>query len=386
MEQNRKPRRAVYQRNRTRQGICLSYLLLTVILFFGIVNLLASDREFSDSENRALAQAPELSWQSLSDGSYFEGIDDYLADQFVGRDFWISLRLKFMQLMGAKESNGVLLCDDNYLMEKPVAPNEEALAKNLAAISAFAERHAELKIYASIVPTAACVLEDKLPINAPVRDQQADITAIQNALSGVEFLDVTDALRAHSTEELYYRTDHHWTSLGAYYAFLNMAKGLDITPIMKYDIYTVSTDFEGTLASKSGSHSASDTVQVYAPKTDVDYVVNYVQTNTITASLYSREALNGKDHYTVFFGGNYPRIDVTTSASTGKTLLLFKDSYANCMVQFLTPYYDKIIMIDSRYYSDRAEEILTAEGVTDVLFLYNVNTFHEDTTLFGVLQ
>ncbi len=384
MEPYRRPqRRAAYQRNRTQQGIRLSFMLLFVILFFGIVNLLAKDRAFSDAENRALAQKPKLTWASLTDGSYFEGIDDYLADQFVSRDSWISLRLSFTQLMGAKESNGVLLCDDDYLMEKPVAPNEETVAKNLTAITDFAARHEELNISVSIAPTAACVLANKLPTNVPIRDQRADIAALSQGLAGVRFADVTEALKTHADEEIYYRTDHHWTSLGAYYAFLDMADEMNIEPITQYDVYTVSNTFEGTLASKSGSHSATDTVQVYAPKTEVDYIVEY--SDSVSASIYRRAALDTKDHYTVFFGGNFPRIDISTTANTGRALLLFKDSYANCMVQFLTPYFDKIIMIDSRYYSENAESLITSEGITDVLFLYNVNTFHEDSTLYRVL-
>ena len=363
----------------------MSFLLIGVLLFFTVINFFASDRDFSDAENRNLAQKPELSWQSLKDGSYFEGLDDYLADQFVGRDFWISLRLGFTQLMGATESNGVLLCEDDYLMEKPVSPNEESVEKNVSAISEFAEKNAQVNTYVSIVPTAACVMADKLPANAPVRDQQADISALQEKLTGVAFLDVTAALKSHSNEEIYYRTDHHWTSLGAYYAFLQLAEGMGLSPIVDYDVYTVSDSFEGTLASKSGCHDATDTVQIYAAK-DVDYTVYYEHEDRLSASLYSREALNKKDHYTVFFGGNYPRIDVTTTANTGKTLLLFKDSFANCMVQFLLPYYDKIIMIDSRYYSENAQELVASENVTDVLFLYNVNTFHEDSTLHGVLK
>ncbi|MBQ2734375.1 MAG: hypothetical protein IJF33_00935 [Clostridia bacterium] len=385
MQQQRRPRRAIYSRNRAQQGALLSYLLIGVLLFFIVINFFASDREFSDAENRALVQSPELSWQSLKDGSYFEGIDDYLADQFVGRDFWISLRLGFTQLMGATESNGVLLCEDDYLMEKPVAPNEELVTKNIEAITEFAEKNAGLNMYVSIVPTAACVMEDKLPSNAPVRDQQADISALQKKLTGVKFLDVTAALKSHSNEEIYYRTDHHWTSLGAYYAFLHLAKEMELSPIVDYDVYTVSDSFEGTLASKSGSHSATDTVQLYAAK-DIDYTVCYVNEDRLSASLYSRKALDTKDHYTVFFGGNFPRINITTTANTGKTLLLFKDSYANCMVQFLLPYYDKIIMIDPRYYSENAQELVSSENVTDVLFLYNINTFHEDSTLHGVLK
>ena len=229
-------------------------------------------------------------------------------------------------------------------------------------------------------------MTDKLPGHVPLRDQRADIEALGSRLSGVRFLDVSPALAAHSGEELYYRTDHHWTSLGAFYAFQAMAEGMGITPVQDYDIYTVSTTFEGTLSSRSGSHSAKDPVQIYVPKTSVDCCATYPDSGKTTASLYSRDALNDKDHYTVFFGGNHPRVDIDTTAGTGRNLLIFKDSYANCLVPFLTPYYDRIILIDPRYYYESADSLVTSEKITDVLFLYNINTFHEDTALAGVLQ
>jgi len=384
LEPIRRTRRSVLQRNRKQQGIWLSMLLMIFVLFFGIVSFLAADRKHSDAENRSLAQAPEFSWQSLTDGSYFEGINDYLADQFVGRDFWISLRLSFTRFMGASESNGVLLCDDDYLMEKPTAPNEAALTRNLDAINGFAQRHPELNTTVSIVPTAAGVLLDKLPTNAPVRDQHADITAIAERLQNVKFADVTDSMRAFPDRCVYYHTDHHWTSEGAYHAFMDMADELMVSPIDEYAVYTVSNTFEGTLASKSGCHDTEDTIQIYVPKPEVNYSVTYVQDGETTSSLYRRDALRQKDQYTLFFGGNPPRIDIRTDSNTGRHLLLIKDSYANCMVQLLTPYYDSIVMIDPRFYTDSADELVTAEGITDVLFLYNINTFHEDTNLYKI--
>lgn len=384
MEFERRKRRSPYRRNRKQQGAWLSILLIGVILLFSLVNLIAPDRATSEAENRKLAQSPRLTWTTLTDGSFFGELDDYFADQFVGRDFWISLRLDFMRLMGQRESNGIVLCDDDYLMEKPAAPNQEAVSRNLAAIVSFAQSHPNLNTAVCIAPTAACVSGDKLPSNIPLRNQAADIAALKENLEGVGFVDVTETLRAHRNEEIYYRTDHHWTSLGAYYAFAEIADAFGIVPQEVYDSYTVSTSFEGTLASKSGCHDAQDTVQIYAPQTD--YVVTYTSESLTTASLYRRDALKGKDHYAVFFGGNQGRIDVTTASGSGRTLLLIKDSYANCMVQFFVPYFDRIIMIDPRYYFDNVDGIVSTEGVTDVLFLYNVNTFHADTTLYGVLE
>ena len=200
-------------------------------------------------------------------------------------------------------------------------------------------------------------------------------------------MDVTEALQAHDDEYLYYKTDHHWTSLAAKYAFHALAEPLKIRPVEEsaYTSYLVSNSFEGTLSSKSGSHAATDSVEIYIPHTNIDYYVSYADTGEKISSFYRRSALTAKDHYTVFFGGNYSRIDVTTTADTERALLIFKDSYANCMVQFLYPYYDHITIIDPRYYYDNIDLVVKSEGITDVLFLYNADTFLGDTSLADVL-
>ena len=393
MEQNkntpRNPRRRTpYQRNRRQQAQWLSWLLIGTVVLFTVLGLIVKDREFSESENRGLAGFPEVTVSSVLDGSFLSGLSDYVADQFPGRDTWISLNLWLNQLLGQKEASGVYLCQDDFLMQVPSAPNEAQHRRNLEAISAFAARHEDLNMVVSIVPNAVTIHADKLPANAPVRDQAADLAHIAANISGAEVVDVTRAMLAHNEQVLFYRTDHHWTSLGAYYAFREIAPSLGIEPPPRdsYTSYVVSTTFEGTLSSKSGSHTALDTVEIYVPQTNISYYVTYNEDSaTDICSLYNRDALNQKDHYTVFFGGNYSRVDITTTADTGRSLLVFKDSYANCFIQFLYPYFDHITMIDPRYYYDNVENVLRSEAVTDVLFLYNLDTFLGDTSLADVL-
>lgn len=380
MEQQKKRSR----RTVTEQGAFLAIFLLLCLLAFALVNALARDREYSPAENRKLAQLPKFSLSALTDGSYFAAWEDYLADQFVGRDTWITLNLQASRLLGTKEAGGVYLCADDYLMEPPAAPDEEALKRNLDAINAFAARHENLQLCMSVVPNAACVMAEKLPANAPVRDQRQDIQDIAARVQGVSFLNVTDALTQHADEAIYYRTDHHWTSLGAYYAFSDMAAGLGIEqPSEEYDVFPVTDSFEGTLASKSGCHAVTDVIELYVPKTDIEYYVTV--DGERTATMYDREKLEEKDQYAVFLGGNDARVDITTTAETGRTLLIFKDSYANCFLQFLLPYYDRIILLDARYYYGDADSVISREGVTDVLFLYNANTFLTDRVLADVL-
>ena len=389
-KQNQKPKRrsSPLKRNRRLQGKILSWLLLGVIVLCLAVGFFTEDREFSDSENRRLAQWPEFSLSAMVDGSYLKGMGNYMADQFPGRDGWISLNLKLNQLLGQKESSGVYLCEDNYLMQIPSEPNAVQHERNLKAINTFAQKHSDLNMIMTVVPNAVSIHSDKLPDNAPVRDQIADIYHIATTVTGAKVVDVTQTLRAHSEEYLFYRTDHHWTSLAAYYAFQAIAPELKITApsLNEYTIYPVSTTFEGTLSSKSGSHSALDTVEIMVPKSGIEYYVTYNgDNNTNICSLYNRAALDVKDHYTVFFGGNYSRVDITTTANTERNLLIFKDSYANCMIQFLYPYFDHITMIDPRYYYDNVEHVITGNSITDVLFLYNADTFLGDTSLADVI-
>lgn len=373
-----------HARRRRRQGVVALLLLTAMILALGIAGLVTPDRALSESENRKLAQLPVFSWDALTDGSYFAAWEDYLADQFFCRDDWIALDLQFLRAAGRRESNGVYLCADGYLMEPPTAPQEDGKTE---ALNAFAARHSELNLNMAVIPNAACILSDKLPPYAPVRDQRADLLALAEALEGVRFLNVTDALSSHADEELYYKTDHHWTSLGARRAFEAMARDMGIDePLSDYDVYTVSTDFEGTLASKSGSHAVRDSVQICIPKNDVQYYVTYEESGERSGSIYVRQCLEEKDKYTVFFGGNHSRVDIRTTAESERCLLLVKDSYANAFVQFLLPYYDRIVMIDPRYYYGSADTLVQREKITDVLFLYNANTYFADTTLAEFLK
>ena len=206
--------------------------------------------------------------------------------------------------------------------------------------------------------------------------------------ANVGWIDVTAALQQHVEEGIYYHTDHHWTSRGAYYAFLDAADDLGISEELKsYNAYTVSTTFEGTLASKSGDHSTTDTIEVFEPvDPGSEFYVTYDDSQEKSRSLFIRSNLDKKDQYTVFFGGNHPRITIETTNNNDRSLLIFKDSYANCFVQFLTPYYEKIILIDPRYYYDDVGAVISSEEITDVLFLYNLSTYLSDTSLADTLN
>ena len=387
MNERRKALRAKMLRE-TMQ-VLQTLLLAAVIIIFSVINLVTPAKEYSAQENRNLAQRPALNRSALKDGSYFSDMDTYYADQFFLRDKWVSLQAQLSMLLGRRELNGVYIGAEAYLLSKPETPAEGQADRLAGAVNAFAEAHPDLQTEVMLVPDAAVVLKDKLPQNAPVRDQMADIQEIEQKMDpSVKCIDAAAALLAHKDEPLYYHTDHHWTSLGARYVFEGTAAGLGISrPLNNYQHYVVSDTFEGTLAARSGLHRTKDEIEVYTPEeTDVEYYVYYPDTDEKTTSLFNSEALNQKDQYTVFFGGNHPLVEIHTTADTDKSLLIFKDSYANSFVQFLYPYYENIIMIDPRYYYDNPESVLKSQKITDVLILYSADTVMTDTALADCLN
>jgi len=294
-----------------------------------------------------------------------------------------------------KEVNGVYIGKDNQLIEIPDEPDYEKIDKNLEAIKGFAERHEDLNVVMTLVPNACLILSDKLPVDAPVHDQNEDIDHVMAYLGDtLSFVDLREVLSSHADEYIYYKTDHHWTSLAAGYAFdelkdalaRNKESSLQNARFEDYVKYTVTEDFSGTLASKCGYMKVKDTIDIYTTKKETDYIVDYVEEGIKSTSIYDSSKLETQNKYEVFFGGNYSKIVIETTNDTDRSLLILKDSYANCFVQFLLPYYRDIVIIDPRYYCDDIEMVIRSEKITDVLILYNVNTFNGDRFIADILE
>lgn len=366
----------------------LAATFLATIFFGGALNLIVPDRTYSQEENRNLQKLPEFSMESFSSGRFSQEFESYVNDQFVGRDTWMSIKSRLDRICGKTLFSDVYL-GDGALFEEIKTPNEKALSKTITSINDFCTEHADITFSMMLVPNAACIQSDRLPKNAPVRDQNEDIDYFYQEINNrIQKIDLRKTFTEHAEEELYYKTDHHWTSLGAYYAFLQAKDTLGIeNAASEYDIYTVSTNFEGTLASRSGIHQFEDDIQIYLPKVETnDYVVEYVDTMTKEATLFQEEKLNQKDQYQVFLGGNHGQISITTTQTSSDVLMILKDSYANSFLPFLTPYYSEIVVVDPRYYTGDLDTLIESKGVDDILFLYNANTLFEDQSLAGVLD
>lgn len=366
----------------------MAWCFAGIVLLLVAASIIQPDRKISDEENRVLTTFPKPSIENIKNKEYMAALEDYSSDQFILRDLWIRLKVRCDLLVGKREFNGVYLGKKKYLMQIPVGMDEKNTKENLEAMNQFRQKNSNLRMNALIVPNAAYIMKDYLPLGAPVRDQGEDMNYIKKQLSGgIGLIDITETLRKHVDEGIYYKTDHHWTSRGAAYGFNAAAKQLEIEGLVSdYKIHTVATDFSGTLASRSGYHKVKDTVEVYQPENvEYQYLVSDSDNEEKRPTIYDRKALEGKDKYQVFFGGNHAMVDIVTTNDNQRRLLVFKDSYANSFVPFLIPYYNEIIMIDARYYYENVNMLIENKGITDVLFLYNMDTFLNDNSLGDVL-
>ena len=379
-----------HRRLRRIEGTVGKVFVMCMIIFF-LLNLIVSDKEMSEEENRMLAGSPRLSWSSLVSGDFMTKYETYLADQFAGRNFWRSIKVGLSGLGGSRQEEDILIGKDDYLMEEIVSPDQDTLMENLEAIRQFAKRSRDIQTYMLLVPNAANIMRDRLPAFATVSDQSRMFAQVKRELGeDVEWLDAAEALKKHAGEQIYYKTDHHWTSLGAFYTFSQVAEQMQIKTDVSsgFVSYPISTTFNGMLAAKSGCRmDVREDIYMYVPRdTDNDVVVNYVDEQRKTASLYDSSKLKTRDQYAVFLGENTSVVDIKTVSESKRRLLLIKDSYANSFVPFLTPYFREIVLVDPRYYSGTIEDIMDTYRISDVLYLYSGNTFFQDNNLKGVLS
>ena len=376
-------------RQRKVQEKLVGIIFILTLFLFLIINVIVPDREKSVQENRMLATKPKFRLSSLISGDYDEKFEAYMDDQFVGRDVWRKLKVTVDRIGGSRLENGVYIGKNGQLLEQIEVADETHLAANIKAIKSFSESQSKIPVRMMLVPDAANVLNHSLPALAKPEDQTQMFSMVRKDLGdSVEWIDVSTELNKHKTEKIYYKTDHHWTTLGAFYAFQAAAPSLGIDGDLsgKYVSYAVSDSFNGMLASKSGVNlGEKEQIDIYVPtEEDTDLIVDYVDEGKRSTSLYDSSKLKEKDQYTVFLGGNSSLLDIRTVSTSTKRLLLVKDSFANSFIPFLTPYYREIVVVDPRYYSGTINDLMDSYRISEVLFLYSGNTFFKDNNISGV--
>ena len=376
-------------KTKTNYGVTMGVCFAVILAFFFIANILVPDKEFSEQENRSLQTFPEFSIGEYTSGRFETKLENYANDQFIARNAFIKLKTASSVSAGSVYSNGVWKGKDGYLIEDATEPSDELIKKDIEAISAFKAKHPNLTMRMLLAPTAVNVYADKLPAFAKPADQNKYMDELLEGVSsaGVQVVDVRETFAEKKDDvQLYYRTDHHWTSDGAGIAFAKLASDIGLEE-KSYKLYEVKDDFVGSLASKSGFVGGkADVMKLTMAENGLNSVIYYYDTQEKTTAFYKLKNLNKKDAYTVFGGNNHPLYTIKTPTSNNRRLLLIKDSYANSMIPYLAQHYREIVVVDPRYYYDNLEDLILSEQVNEVLFLYNANTFFGDESLALMLS
>ncbi len=358
----------------------LQTLVFLLFLVLGLVLLIAlPDREYSEQENRYLAQIPRFRASDLVSGSFTKAVEDCVTDQFPLRDGWISLKSRLERAMGKTENNNVFFCRQDTLITRFAEPKESAVASAVQAVNALAAG-TDARVFLALVPSSAAVWTDRLPANADTADQAALLRRICGETEA-ETVDILAALLAHRDEDVYYRTDHHWTTLGAWYGYAATAAAMGFAPTPKeaFQPVTVTEEFCGTAWSSSGVRWVKpDSMERWV---DPEGVLVYRDGADEPSPVYVEEQLSVKDKYAYFFGGNTPRMVIETG-STGGKLLVLRDSYADCELPFFFAHFSEIHVLDLRYFRRSVREYAAENGIDDILVAYSLSTFLSDPSVF----
>lgn len=340
---------------------------------FGLLHIVLPDRTFSPVENRTLAQRPEFSWQALTDGSYTAGLEEYLEDQFPLRDGWMGLKNRYEYLLGKREFHGVYLCGDTLIHK---IEDTSRSAQNIESLRSLTEL-TDIPVYVGLIPTAAEVWKDRLPDGSENFDQAAYLEQVKASVPGAEWVDISSALESHKDEPVFYRTDHHWTSLGAYYGYSALMAAMGESPAPLGEGKTVTEEFYGTLYSTSGVHWLEpDTIERYVFNENV--TVEDVHGGS-THGLYVDSFLTEKDKYSSFLGGNAPLYIVRNpDAAADRKLLVIRDSYSDSLAPFLSQYFSEIHLLDLRYYRTSAAQYAEENEMDQIFVCYSVENFVKD--------
>lgn len=370
---------------RSKVTVTIFLLILSGMSVFGFA---AGDERYSEKENRYLAIKPDLDSGNLLNGKYQEDYETYLADKTIFRNKWIELKTYIELASLKKDVNGVYFGKDNYLIARQDTDKFETenADKNCKYLEEFVDNYKKnTDICVMLVPNTSEILKKKLPKYVYNFNETRYINDIYKKIGEDNTVDVNEILKAHKDEYLYYKTDHHWTTLGAYYAFTEYADKTGIN-IEKYTTKLVTDKFYGTMSSKANLEIEADKVYIYEPDKEEEVSVRYNNSTELKDSLYEMSALDKKDKYSIFLGGNNPLVQITTNAENDRKVLVIKDSFAHCFIPFMISGFSKIDVVDLRYYNESIRKMIEEGGYTDILVLYNVGNFVEDKNIYKLVN
>ncbi len=357
------------------------FLFFIFLIGFFVFDEIYPSRERSELENRELSQMPIVSISSLANNSFMVDYESYVKDQFAFRDTWIDAKSLSETALLKTENNDILFGADKYLFTKTWSLSDERrYDNNVYALVSMAEKLGE-SANIMIVPSSSNILSEKLPQNAPMLDENAhmDDMFAQLSTTGANVIDVRGTLNEHDDEYIYYRTDHHWTSEGAFLAYEQFANSQGVNLFNKAAPFVEVEEFYGTHYSKARNFGVIPDVLTYY---EIDENLSIMRTDENgeqyyeDGPVYDVTKFSERDKYAAFLRGNNG-YSVLSGTGTGK-ILVVKDSYANSFIPYLTASYAEIGIVDFRENRQTLYEIMDEEGFDEVLFLYSFDAFTSD--------
>lgn len=341
------------------------------IFTFPIINIFTPDAKISETENKILSQLPKLSFNKIIDGSFMRNFDKYTTDQFPFRIDFVKMKNSFNYMVGNYEFRDIYVGEDGRLMEKFIF-NKNIIDKNISQANILASYLYDTYNIPSkmmIVPTSIAFYSDDLPKYALYDNQEDTLSYIKDNLN-MDFYTPFNILKNNKNKYIYFNTDHHWTQLGASLAYEDMYGNKVVGDYKK-----VSDDFYGTYYSKVLLSSIKgDSIFSYGEYNNFKMSADFDKTYN---NLYDDSKLSGKNKYQYFLHGDPAIAVIEGKAGNNKEILIYKDSYAHNFIPFLTNEYDKIHVVDPRYYKLDVDEYLSKNNnINEVLFIYNISSFN----------
>ena len=382
-------------------------LFAVILLTVPIVTIALPKQERSENENRTLAKFPDIvnhtkmdkaenlgdvlgaiRWDDITtrdEDSWMDKFETYFSDHLVGREEWVRARNEMEKLAGKKEINGVYTVD-NQMIQAFKTYDKSDVESSLNAMNRFAETHPDIQVSFMMAPTVQELYTSKIPSYAGYLSEKTFIDECYKKMNGISTVDCLSYLTGHSSEYVFYRTDHHWTSLGAYYGFSALAEsmGIDCPALDFYaDRHVISEEFYGTTWSSSGfSWVGPDTMEIFVNEPEGLKVTSYPEGSPVEGKLYDFSFLEKKDKYSTFMGGNCPLHEIVTGTEGKPSLLIIRDSYTDSLLPLLLDDFSEIHVLDLRYYRASLKSYIEQNDFDSVLVCYSVSNFSTDSNIF----
>jgi len=364
-------------------NIITSGIFLLVIFGLTISGLLKKPEEISESERRKLAQSPAISTRAIFDGDFAEDYRDFLQDQAVLREDFRAIK-SFVErgILFKKENNEVYVVNDN-LYDKFYGINQRYIERAATLIDDIISVINSESTYLSIIPSKSQMLDR----NKYLLSDQTTIADYLKQNVDAKYVNLMD-LATEGNENLFYVTDHHWTTEGAIRAYEILISAMGYEPITNYTLELATDSYVGSNYGKAAVKSIEKDSIYFAHNDYLDAMTvrryetleDYQDYN----SIYFRDRIESLDPYDAFIGGLGPiTVIENNKLQTDKELIVFKDSYSHSLAPFLAQHFNKVILFDLRYVrKELIFENFDLSGKT-MLFIYNTTILNTDPQILN---